>query len=193
MSETPRDESALSPNAKKSYPFGTPNHGKFSYSSFAHLPPTNRDFAMQLAASTGEVGVVRTERKSPVKQRAAPVLDDLPEAEEGVAPCIRPECRDVIRDIYDRQAKNEAERDDIIQECEKMIQIHQQLEEETLMIDDDNKRILLEGNMLEESYQTLLAKYAKCKTIKLEKETERDELNSKVVITHPLIALKMLK
>lgn len=135
---------------------------------------------MQLAASTGEVGIVRTERKSPVKQRSTPVLDDLPEAEEGVAPCIRPECREVIRDIYDRQAKNEAERDDIIQECEKMIQIHQQLEEETLMIDDDNKRIILEGNMLEESYQTLLAKYAKCKTIKLEKETERDELNSKV-------------
>jgi len=184
---------------KKTYAFGTPDHGKVAFSHLAHLTPQNREFAIQLAASTNKTDAKAAatgrvnERQSRVtskhKSLAAPVpdpdalaLEGMPETEKGVAPCIRTDCKEVVASIMEVQARNQIERDEIVQKCESMILLHQQLEEECVMMDSENKRMVQEGNILEMRVKNLDKKLKASETKKSALDQEKDELSSKLMM-----------
>jgi hypothetical protein len=186
----------LSPNTKKYYPFGTPNHGKVPFSDVAHLSPQNIQFVVHLASDTDKKLQQSSQEKfsssrtlNSMKKMPSLVGDDLsgiegmPESEKGIAPCARADCKEVIMSIIEIQNKNQVERDEIVQECEKMIQMHQQLEEEAALIESDNKRMITEGNILELRMKTLHNRLVKCQTTKSNLDHDRDELNSKVSLS----------
>lgn len=195
-------------NKKKSYPFGTPDHGKIPFSNIAHLTPNNLQFAIQLASSNGphedqKLNSNQISEKKTINHKKLPVIsvsndtellnsiEGLSESDKGLVPCTRQDCKEVIISIIEIQAKNQIERDEIVQECEKMIQLHQQLEEECAVIEADNKRMILEGNILELRMKTLSSKLAKCDATKAALDHERDELNSKVLMTPPLSLISL--
>jgi hypothetical protein len=187
--------SLLSPSTKKYYPFGTPNHGKVAFSDVAHLSPQNIQFVVHLTNEDNKDKQQSSQDKlfssrSLTSMKKMPSLvsevadlsgiEGMPESEKGIAPCTRADCKEVILSIIDIQNKNQLERDDIVQECEKMIQLHQQLEEETALIESDNKRMITEGSILELRMKTLHNRLVKSQTTKDNLDHDRDELNSKV-------------
>ena len=187
------DFSSSSHSKKKYYPFGTPDHGKVAYSTISHLSPENIQFACQLASQNLEIEnkqFNKYEKNKLISMKKVPIvsipdpdlssIEGMPESEKGIAPCLRADCKEVILSIIEIQNKNQIERDEIVSECEKMIQLHQQLEEESSLIESDNKRMILEGNILELRMRTLSSKLVKNETIKGSLDHERDELNSKV-------------
>lgn len=187
---------SLTKSRKKYYPFGTPNHGKVPFSDVAHLSPTNIQFVVHLTSDhndnqdTNQVTNLEKSNRlnNSKKMTSLPSADvgdlaslsGIPESEKGIAPCTRNDCKEVILSIIDIQKKNQLERDEIVHECEKMIALHQQLEEEAEMIESENKRSITEGNILELRMKTLQNRLIKSQTAKATLDHERDELNSKV-------------
>lgn len=185
------------PSPKKTYPFGTPDHGKYPFSSFSHLGGDNINFVKTLGANfkpTTAVVVVEGEedkekkeqRRRAKKSKKPPPVDlipglDLPEAEKGQLPCNRPECREVIVSILETTRKNQEERDQIVEECERMIQLQQQLEEETLAIENLNKTNVMEYNILEGQLMNLEKICQMKEAAKHNFDSEKDELATKVM------------
>jgi hypothetical protein len=189
---------ATSPSSKKKYyPFGTPDHGKVAFSNVAHLSPQNIQFVVNLAnkfqdnekkseslASQDKTSSRSSKKLLPsaglIPEAELSAIEGMPETEKGVAPCSRSDCKEVILSIIEIQNKNQLERDEIVQECEKMIQLHQQLEEEAALTEADNKRMITEGNILEIRMKSLESRLMKSQSAKDILDHERDELNSKV-------------
>lgn len=189
--------SGVPKSPKKTYAFGIPDHGKLAFSELSHLSTANRTFATTLAtknhknmiphSARSETGDFSGKNKTAPPKKDAQISDadilameGIPEGEKGVAPCARQDCRDVIVSILAVQASNAIERDEIVQECEKMITLHQQLEEECMSIDDENKRMVIEGNMLEQRLKKVMETLRKSEKMKSALENEKDELSSKV-------------
>jgi hypothetical protein len=171
---------------KKSYPFGTPNHGKSAFSELAHLDAVNRSFATKLGHSAPEPVYIRppVEKPKTIKPLPDAVLNIIPETKKGQAPCGRSDCKEVVNQIIDVVAKNQIERNDIIEECEKLIALHQQYEEDSYIIENDNKRLLTESNVLEMKLSKIQAKLGVKEQIKSSLESDKDELNSKVIMRY---------
>lgn len=180
--ETNADVSSVT--TKKFYAFGTPNHGKTPFSDFCHLDNVNRSFAVQLTHSEKDLPVViRHERPKPstaVKPLPEEVAAALPEVKKGVPPCVRPDCKEIVNQIIEIVASNQVERNEILYQCEKSISLVQQLDEETSFTENDNKRLLADGNMLEIKYNKILSLLNKQEQVKSTLDAEKDELNSKV-------------
>jgi hypothetical protein len=190
------DEPPVSP--KKTYAFGTPDHGKFPFSSFSHLGSESISFAKTLAANAkprsqvvegeGEDKEKELKERRPVKKtkKKAPPVDqipglDLPEAEKGQPPCSRIECKDVIADILETSRKNQEERDQIVEDCQRMIMLQQELEEETMAIESLNKSNIMEYNILEGQLMNLEKKCQAKEAAKLNFDAEKDEKATKVM------------
>jgi hypothetical protein len=187
------------PSPKKTYAFGTPDHGKFPFSSFSHLGSDNISFAKTLATSfkpaakvvdvegEGEGEEKEKRERKPVKKNKKPQPVDLipglelPEVEKGQPPCTRAECKDVITDILETSRKNQEERDQIVSDCERMIQLQQQLEEETIAIESLNKSNVMEYNILEGQLMNLEKKCQSKEAAKHEFDAEKDELGTRVM------------
>lgn len=180
------------PSPKKTYPFGTPDHGKFPFSSFSHLGCDNISFAKTLGASFNPPQVVdieekeKKERRRVKKAKKPPPADlipglDLPEVEKGQLPCRRPECLDVIANILETSRKNQEERDQIVGDCQRMIQLQHELEEETAAIESVNKDNTIEYNILEGQLLNLEKKCRMKEAAKLEFDAEKDELGTRVM------------
>lgn len=180
---------------KKIYPFGTPDHGKFCFSSFSHLTGESLRFAKELARSSNPARATTQEQESNDKKekkkakkskKARPQAEnipglDLPEADKGQPACTRAECKEVILSILDTQKKNQLERDQIVDDCEKMIQLQQQLEDETNIIEGINKSNVMEYNILEGQLSNLRKKCQIKEEEKLKFDTEKDDLATKVM------------
>jgi hypothetical protein len=191
---------ASSPSSKKKYyPFGTPDHGKVAFSNVAHLSPQNIQFVVNLTSNNNKNDSLTsldrsfsrqskklTSSASLIPEAELSAIEGMPETEKGLAPCNRVDCKEVILSIIDNQNKNQIERDEIVQECEKMIQLHQQLEEEAALTEADNKRMITEGNILEIRMKSLHSRLMKSENAKSTLDHERDELNSKVPLRHSL-------
>lgn len=194
MNDLPSSSVNSRTSKKKYYPFGTPNHGKVPFSDVAHLSPTNIQFVVHLTGDQNKThditegnNLEKSNRlNNSTKKLILPEISDLssieglPESEKGIAPCTRNDCKEIIMSILDIQKKNQIERDEIVHECEKMIALHQQLEEEAGMIEAENKRSITEGNILELRMKTLHNRLIKSQNAKATLDHERDELNSKV-------------
>jgi hypothetical protein len=183
---------------KKTYAFGIPDHGKLAFSQLSHLNPVNREFATTLATKNHKNMIPHSARSETVelsgRNKSSPkkapdvqisdadilAMEGVPEGEKGVAPCTRTDCREVIVSIIERQTSNAIERNEIVHECEKMISLHQQLEEECIVIDDENKRMVIEGNMLELRLKKVMESLKKSEKLKNSLDNEKDELSSKV-------------
>lgn len=189
---------------KKTYAFGIPDHGKLPFSELSHLSPTNIKFAAHLAEKDQKNRIEHTSRRestSATKKAAAAAaaaaakkaeaqaqellaLEGAAEGEKGIAPCTRQDCREVVASILEVQTKNAIERDEVVHECEKMISLHQQMEEECTMIDEENKRMVIEGNMLELRLKTVGKSLNKSEMLKTNLDNEKEELSSKVKFIH---------
>ena len=177
---------------KKNYAFGTPDHGKYPFSSFSHLGCDNINFAKTLGTTfkaptqaEGEEEEKKKRRKAKSKKKPPPVDQipglDLPEAEKGQLPCNRPECRELITNILVTSQKNQEERDEIVENCEQMIQLQQQLEVETMAIESLNKSNVMEYNILEGQLMNLEKKCQLKERAKHDFDSEKDELATKVM------------
>jgi hypothetical protein len=178
---------------KKTYAFGTPDHGKYPFSSFSHMSGDNIRFAKTLGTSfkppsqaEEDKDKERKERRRVKKPKKPPPVDiipglDLPEAEKGQLPCRRPECLETIANILETSRKNQEERDQIVGDCERMIQLQQQLEEETMAIESQNKSNVMEYNILEGQLLNLEKKCQMKEAAKLEFDAEKDELGTRVM------------
>lgn len=184
------DEPPSSP--KKTYAFGTPDHGKYPFSSFSHMG-NDMQFAKTLgsnfkapAQTEADEEIKKRRQKVKSKKIKIPPVDqipglDLPEAEKGQLPCNRPECRELIANILETSRKNQEERDEIVENCEQMIQLQQQLEVETIAIESLNKSNVMEYNILEGQLMNLEKKCQMKERAKHDFDSEKDELATKVM------------
>ena len=192
MSNQSMEDGRQSP--KKVYPFGTPDHGKYPFSSFSHLGSDNISFVKTLGASFKPPAPVietdeekeRKERQRARKSKKVPAVEqipglDLPEAEKGQAPCTRPDCKEVISNILATSRRNQEERDQIVEDCERMILLQQQLEEDTAAIEILNKNNIVEYNILEGQLLNLEKKCQVKEAEKLQFDAEKDELGTKLM------------
>ena len=103
---------------KPHFAFGSiPNTRPPPYSDLAHLSnEQDQRFVMALASiQIPEKPIVirpPREQSEPVIP-ASEILKDLPQAEEGVKPCARIDCKEIIRKILNSTKRNRDERDDI--------------------------------------------------------------------------------
>lgn len=180
------------PSPKKTYAFGTPDHGKYPFSSFSHLGCDNINFVKTLGASfkaptqaEGEQEEKKRRSRAKNKKKPPPVDQipglDLPEPEKGQLPCTRPECREVIAKIVEISRKNQEERDEIVEDCQRMIRLQQELELETMAIESLNKNSVMEYNILEGQLRNLEKKCQMKEAAKLEFDAEKDELGTRVM------------
>jgi len=159
---------------KKYYPFGTPTHGSNSYSKFAHIHnPQTQEFASLLASPTRSFEVHEPVPEKRAKRRPAPTskktggkgdaskeADDpaaIPDT-EGLEPCTKIPCQQILRAIADIKYKNEVERDEI---------------------EDDYERLLLELAATEQEIAAAEAKFVTLNDISGQLETRANQLNEK--------------
>jgi len=207
------------PQTKRTYPFGTPFHGKHAYSEFAHLTAQNKDFAMHinnegstekdmLSTIHSNFSDVSEPKSKPGKLPKSSDKDkrkdkdesrkekDLPpslmkkmlvsdlQSEEGLKPCMRPECKDVISAIIVSQEKNRKERERITAESKHLISEIQQVEQLCALTDSEQKLCISEGAQLEKNLIQLGARKDTLERTKQEQAKERDELNNKVNLSN---------
>ena len=177
-------------NARKTYPFGTPQHGKHPYSEFAHLSVSNKAFALQIASSGEDqqffMPPILKETNKPTTSPSIKKLfvPDMPQAEEGVKPCMRPECKEVMRAILESQERNRREREGILEESKALVAEIQQTEQLILLAESEGKVCLAEGAQIEKSLAQLEGIKDELERQKHEQAKERDELNNKVSLCY---------
>lgn len=194
------DEMSAKKGKKKYYPFGTPTHNSVPYSKFAHLNNAQtQDFANLLSSPTKtfEVHEPAPERRAPRRTTTAPKkisnsksatgatsLDDtaaasIPDA-EGLEPCTKIPCQQVLRAIADIQYKNEVERDEIEDEYERLLQDLAANEQEIAAA--EAKFVLLNdiGGQLEMRANQLNEKASALQSTKEAQDSERNDINGKV-------------
>lgn len=170
---------------KKYLAFGTANH-KLAYSEMVHLTPENRSFAIQMAASdtSKDIKPVEDEDDAPAspKHKIKSIGSSaVSESGEKIKPCMRPDCKDVIRKISDFQERNSLERDRILKEMKKLIAELEQTEQFILLTEGEQKQLTLENNQIEKTYLQLGEKLKGLEKKTIEQHQERDELNNKVI------------
>lgn len=105
--------------SRENLAFGSPPNRPPAYSEISHLGVEDQKFALLLAdIKIPDTPVIRKERKDFDEEKEevippAKLLQDLPQPEEGVKPCGRFECKEVIRKILNSTKVNREERDDI--------------------------------------------------------------------------------
>jgi hypothetical protein len=174
----------------KQVPFGTRSE-HYPFSSFNHLAPTDKNFALDLAVTEPPQNefvaaiikdVKETASKSKVVLKAGELKELLGQGEEGIEPCTRKECVTIVRKILETQGRNKAERNDILgtedmltHEIQSAEQDATMLEEELAVANNESKRLELTLSHLKEQ----LAKLTKtCKDL----QHERDEFSNKVMV-----------
>lgn len=189
------DESTVKKKGKKKYyPFGTPTHNSNAYSKFAHINnPQTQEFANLLASPTRTFEVHEAVPEKRAKRRPttspkkastkdAPAGDDpatIPDT-EGLQPCTKIPCQQVLRAIADIQYKNEVERDEIEDEYERLLQELATTEAEIAAA--EAKFVLLNdiGGQLEMRANQLNEKANALQSTKEAQDSERNDINGKV-------------
>lgn len=171
---------------KKYLAFGTANH-KLAYSEMVHLTPENRSFAIQMASSDTSKDIKPVEDEedvpaSPKHKIKTLGSSSINESGEKIKPCMRPDCKDVIRKIADSQERNSIERDKILKEMKKLIAELEQTEQFILLTEGEQKQLTLENNQIEKTYLKLGEKLKTLEKKIIEHHQERDELNNKVMM-----------
>jgi hypothetical protein len=164
------------------FAFGTrPNFHPPPFSEVSHLVETDRPFALFLAnIEVPEKPIKIRENVDPSSPPPADILKDLPQPEEGVKPCLRLDCKEVIRQILTSNKRNRAERDDI--SYESMI-LGRELEENiqvSLSKEGILKEMATESDSLSFKLKDVKESLMKMSEKKSALDQERDELNNKV-------------
>lgn len=181
---------------KKYYPFGTPTHSSNAYSKFAHIQNAHtQEFASLLASPTRSFEVhepapekrakrrsVSPSKKPKGKGDAGKEVDDpaaIPDT-EGLEPCTKIPCQQVLRAIVDIQYKNEVERDEIEDEYERLLLELATTEQEIgaaeakfVLLNDISGQLETRANQLNERANTL-------QSTKEAQDSERNDINGKV-------------
>mmetsp|Transcript_36104 Transcript_36104/g.36782 ORF Transcript_36104/g.36782 Transcript_36104/m.36782 type:complete len:499 (-) Transcript_36104:130-1626(-) len=177
MADIPKE-----PRKKVYLPFGTPIHGKHPYSEYAHLSGENRDFAVQITTPQ----VPRDPKfLFDIAPTVAPtkkiVAKEQPIGDGTAKPCIRPECKEVIRKIGEAQDRNMRERDHILAESKRLLTELDQSEQILSMIETEQKQLTLDSSQLEKTLAQIGESFKNLEEQKREQQQERDELNNKVM------------
>jgi hypothetical protein len=188
------NDSTVSPKKgkKKYYPFGTPTHNSVPYSKFAHLNNAQtQEFATQLSSTSSSLLVREPQperpKRNPTKKTASkatssadtPAPEVIPDA-EGLEPCTKIACQQVIRTITELQFRNEVERDEIEDEYERLLQDLAGAEQEIaaaeaklVTLNDIGSQLEMRSNQLQEKVESL-------QNTKDAQDTERNDINGKV-------------
>lgn len=197
--ESARDnENDTSPKRGKKiyYPFGTPTHNSVPYSKYAHLHDAHtQEFANTLTTSSGTLMVREPTRERPKRnpnKKIAPkantggnasdnasAAETIPDA-EGLEPCTKIACQQVIRAIAELQFRNEVERDEIEDEYERLL--HELAASEQEIAAAEAKLVTLNdiGGQLEMRLGQLHEKVDSLQNTKDAQDTERNDINGKV-------------
>lgn len=195
------NENSPKKGKKKYYPFGTPTHNCVPYSKFAHLNNAHtQEFATQLASSSSTLQVRDPEPEKPkrnVNKKTTskttsgsavevPTEAAIPDA-EGLEPCTKIACQQVLRSISDLQFRNEVERDEIEDEYERLLQDLSAAEQEIATA--ETKLVTLNdiGSQLEMRSSQLQEKVVSLQNTKDAQDTERNDINGKVCFPLPTI------
>lgn len=176
----------------KHYPFGTST--SFSYSKFSHLSGDVYDFATSLAGTAsdikpeiGQKTIVKTPTKKKSSSTAPAKKDDesdflktLGATEEGVKPCDRKDCKEVIKKIIERQSKNKYERDDMEADTDKCLADIEYYETQNSNIEERVKSLVRQENQLQQTVDHLAIELEKLEKSKNEIQSERDGYVNKV-------------
>mmetsp|Transcript_22690 Transcript_22690/g.37861 ORF Transcript_22690/g.37861 Transcript_22690/m.37861 type:complete len:702 (+) Transcript_22690:83-2188(+) len=201
MSDVEDGSDQGSPNGKKvgkkkHYPFGT-SDSAHAYSAFAHISnPQTQHFATLLAAG-GDTKIEPeiVEDKPKRKPRAAPKAsiggksdpvvenpaDSIPDA-EGLEPCTKIGCQEVLRTMKDLVYKNEVERDDIEDEYERLLQELAYNEQEVAVAEQKLVTLNEIGAQLEVRHDALMEKVEELEETKDVQNTERNDVNNKLMV-----------
>lgn len=190
------DDSIIKKKGKKKYyPFGTPTHNSNAYSKFAHINNAQtQEFASLLASPTRtfEVHEAVPEKRAKRRPNTSPkksgsksdvaAADDpatIPDT-EGLEPCTKIPCQQVLRAIADIRYKNEVERDEIEDEYERLLQELATTEGEIAAA--EAKFVLLNdiGGQLEMRANQLNEKANALQNTKEAQDSERNDINGKV-------------
>lgn len=179
---------------KKYYPFGTPSHLHHPYSDFAHLKDRFvKDFAVTLATATdiqAEVIIEKPKKiKRPPKQSTlngstsgAAVedhTDEIPDT-EGIEPCTKLPCQQLLRALLDLQYKNEMERYEIEDEYERLLHELTTSMEEIGSAEQKLVQLNEIGNQLEQKHAQLKETVTELEKTKEAQINERSDINNKV-------------
>ena len=208
--EEEEDDEETSPSKKgkkKYYPFGTPNHTSQAFSTFAHLKNQHtQEFAAQLAYSSTTYEAIEIAEVKPKKvakratsktatSTAAAIVENpiaaIPDT-EGLEPCTKIPCQLVLRAMADIQFRNEVERDEIEDEYERLLQELVVSEQE--MAAAEAKMVLLNdvGSQLEQKHDQLVEKVTTLERTKDSQDSERNDINNKVLQCCLLFAILSL-
>jgi chromosome segregation ATPase len=181
----------------KHYPFGTST--SFSYSKFSHLSGDVYEFATSLAGTASdikpEIGQKETIVKTPTKKKSSSTasakkddendfLKTLTASEDGVKPCDRKDCKEVIKKIIERQSKNKYERDDMEADTDKCLADIEYYETQNSNIEDRVKSLVRQENQLQQTVDHLAIELEKLEKTKNEIQSERDGYVNKVNKTY---------
>eukprot|EP01038_Epipyxis_sp_PR26KG_P006577 gene6577-9043_t len=181
---------------KKYYPFGTPSHSRHPFSAFAHLSVDNINFAVDLASATGiEPEIVSEDthtekkiiRKSTNKNAAKSshsvedTLNDIPNT-EGLEPCARPACLQILKLIVDTQLSNLIEKDEIEEEYERLEEELRATEADVLISETKLQKLNELGNQLETKLNQLMVKVEGLDKTKDFLNGERSDINNKIMV-----------
>ena len=194
LDESYDDENSPKKGKKKYYPFGTPTHNCVPYSKFAHLNNAQtQEFAATLSSTTINNDIPeqqperhrRVQKKIPAKGANSASAADNPAAEipdaEGLEPCTKIACQQVLRSLADIQVKNEVERDEIEDEYERLLQDLALAEQEIAAAEAKMQGLNEVGSQLEMRFNQLTEKVDTLQNTKDSQDIERNDINGKVI------------
>lgn len=191
------DDSSLPPGKKvgkkKHYPFGTPSHMRHPYSFFAHIKSDNKAFAIDLATATNiEAEVIEVKPKRFRRPKTTgkdgddetgdtvDPMDIIPPTTEGLEPCTKIPCQQVIRGILDVQLKNQIEREEIEDEYQRLLQELETAEADIVSAEGRLVSLSDVGNQLEQRHKQLMLNVQTLEATRDHLQNERSDINNKV-------------
>ncbi len=167
------------------YAFGTtPTTHPPAYSSIAHLKETDISFAL-LLASIEVQDRPKIEKKSAESQETnlyAEIVKDLAKTEEGLKPCTKFECKEVIRKILNSNKRNKEEREDIMIEMDNISSEEKQSEGLLSSLEETMTNLVSEADRLENTKVDIARKLSGLENKTKAYEKEKDELMSKIMV-----------
>lgn len=195
------DEISLGSKVAKKvwYPFGSPSHKRHAFSDFSHLTGQTQQFAIDLATATGIEPDIResteikkepeykppppsaASKKKKIKVQINPdLLQDPLFQNDGGEACSKKACQEVIKNILESQSRNKIEREEIIEEFDRLNADLQQNEQVNEALESRLNELQRDGSQLEYTLAHLNSVLNKLEKIKSELLGEKDSFNGRV-------------